>query len=497
VSSPKTNGREPVYLKLANALEGMIANRSLRPGERVPSVRQFSRQQNVSVPTALQAYATLETRGLIEARPKSGFYVRARLSDLIREPRMTFPATPRSIQLGVDDPVASLLADHADKRLVPLGAALPSAELLPGVRLARIVAAIGRRLGAESVGYDVSPGHESLRRELSRRSLDWGCALHADDFIVTVGATEAVSLALRAVCKPGDTVAVESPTYFGLASMLRELQLKALPIPVHSATGMDLDVMERALRKTRVAACVVIANFHNPIGFVMPDENKRRLVELCARRDIPLIEDDTYADLQHEGPRPRSLKAFGDADSIVLCGSYSKKLAPGFRVGYIAAGRWQPRVKALKQASTLSGALLPALAVAEFLKNGGYDRYLRAIRQAYRQQVDKMREAVVESFPPGIGLSRPKGGFLLWCELPSNVDAIQLAQQARAAGISIAPGPMFSPVGEVTNFIRINCGYPWSPQIERAVGVLGHLVARMAGRNNERAKRRNSEPTMS
>ena len=497
MSSPKTNGREPVYLKLANALEGMIANRSLRPGERVPSVRQFSRQQNVSVPTALQAYATLETRGLIEARPKSGFYVRARLSDLIREPRMTFPATPRSIQLGVDDPVASLLADHADKRLVPLGAALPSAELLPGVRLARIVAAIGRRLGAESVGYDVSPGHESLRRELSRRSLDWGCALHADDFIVTVGATEAVSLALRAVCKPGDTVAVESPTYFGLASMLRELQLKALPIPVHSATGMDLGVMERALRKTRVAACVVIANFHNPIGFVMPDENKRRLVELCARRDIPLIEDDTYADLQHEGPRPRSLKAFGDADSIVLCGSYSKKLAPGFRVGYIAAGRWQPRVKALKQASTLSGALLPALAVAEFLKNGGYDRYLRAIRQAYRQQVDKMREAVVESFPPGIGLSRPKGGFLLWCELPSNVDAIQLAQQARAAGISIAPGPMFSPVGEVTNFIRINCGYPWSPQIERAVGVLGHLVARMAGRNNERAKRRNSEPTMS
>jgi DNA-binding transcriptional MocR family regulator len=479
VSCSTANGKEPIYLKLANTLEGMIANRSLRPGERVPSVRQFSRQQDVSVPTALQAYATLETRGLIEARPKSGFYVRARRCDLIPEPQMSFPATPKSITLGSEDPVASLLADHADKRLVPLGAALPSAELLPGIKLARIMAAIGRRLGPDSIGYDMSPGHETLRRELSRRSLDWGCALQADDFIVTVGATEAVSLALRAICKPGDTVAVESPTYFGLASMLRELQLKALPIPVQSAEGMDLDVLEKALRKTRVAACVVIPNFHNPIGFVMPDENKRRLVELCAKRDIPLIEDDTYADLQHEGPRPRSLKAFDSADTTVLCGSYSKKLAPGFRVGYIAAGRWQPRVKALKLASTLSGALLPTLAIAEFLKTGGYDRYLRTVRQAYRQQVGKMREAVVESFPAGIGLSRPKGGFLLWCELPAKVDALKLAKQARDAGISIAPGPMFSPVGEFQNFIRINCGYPWDARIEHAVSVLGHLASQM------------------
>jgi DNA-binding transcriptional MocR family regulator len=203
------------------------------------------------------------------------------------------------------------------------------------------------------------------------------------------------------------------------------------------------------------------------------------LVELCARHDIPLIEDDTYADLQHEGPRPRSLKAFGCVDSIILCGSYSKKLAPGFRVGYIAAGRWLPRVKALKQTSTLSGALLPTLAIAEFLKNGGYDRYLRTIRQAYRHQTGKMKEAIVESFPAGIGLSRPKGGFLLWCELPAKVNAMALSEQARHAGISIAPGPMFSPVGDFQNFIRINCGCPWNAQIERAVGVLGHLVSRM------------------
>lgn len=467
----------PLYQQLADSLQGLIQDRSLRAGDRMPSVRQFSRQQRVSVPTALHAYVTLEARGLIEARPKSGFYVRAR--DLTPEP-MKSAAPPRIAELRDPDPVEFLLADYADPRLVPLGAALPSADLLPGIRLTRTMAAIGRRLGPASVGYDMTPGSAVFRRELARRSLDWGCALKADDFLVTVGATEALSLALRATCKPGDTVVVESPTYFGLGGMLRELRLKALPVPVDCAEGIDLDALERALRKTRAAACVLIPNFHNPIGFAMPDECKRRLVELCTERGVPLIEDDTYGDLQHEGPRPRCLKAFGAKDSVILCGSYSKKLAPGYRVGYIAAGRWHGRVQALKQTSTLNGALLPTLAVAEFLKNGGYDRYLRSVRQAYRGQVAQMKAAIAESFPAGTCLSRPKGGFLLWCELPGKADAIRLFKQAREAGISIAPGPLFSPSGDFRNFIRINCGYPWSARIERAIGTLGHLVRKQA-----------------
>lgn len=470
----------PLYQQLAGVLERMIATRSLRAGDRMPSVRQFGAQQRVSVPTALQAYVTLETRGLIEARPKSGFYVRARQSELTREPAPS-SATPKIIAVGTPAPIEALLADHANSKLAPLGAALPSPNLLPGVKLTRTMSAIGRRLGPHSIDYDMAPGHESLRRELARRSLDWGCALTADDFLVTVGGTEALSLALRAACRPGDTVVIESPTYFGLASMLRELQLKALPIPVHSSEGIDLDILEKSLRKTKVAACVVIPNVHNPIGYIMPEENKRRLLEICAARGVVIIEDDTYGDLQHEGRRACCLQALARDDSVILCGSFSKKLAPGFRVGFIAAGRWQARVRNLKLASTLNGALLPTLAIAEFLKNCGYDRYLRNVREAYRQQVAHMREAIVESFPEGVGLSRPKGGYLLWCELPKQVDAIELFQQAREDGISIAPGPLFSPTGDFRNFIRINCGYPWTPAIERAVGTLGHLVRKKSG----------------
>jgi DNA-binding transcriptional MocR family regulator len=469
----------PIYQRLAGLLEDMIQSRSLRAGDRMPSVRQFSSQQGVSVPTVLRAYVTLETRGLIEARPKSGFYVRARQADLTPE-SMKSAISSKITALENPDPLEALMADHANSKLVPFGAALPSADLLPGIKLTRTMAAIGRRLGANNVNYDATSGNEALRRELARRSLKWGCALHADDFIVTVGATEAVSLALRATCKPGDTVAVESPTYFGLASMVRELQLKALPIPVNCAVGIDLDALENALRKTRVATCVLIPNFHNPIGCAMPDERKRRLIEMCAERDVPIIEDDTYGDLQHEGARPRCLRAFDSEASVILCGSFSKTLAPGYRVGYIAAEKWQSRVRALKQTSTLNGALLPALAVAEFLKNGGYDRYLRSVRQAYHHQVAKMKEAIVESFPDGISLSRPKGGFVLWCELPGKVDAIKLFKQAREAGISIAPGPLFSPTGDFRNFIRINCGHPWNAPIERAVGILGHLVRKLS-----------------
>ena len=230
------------------------------------------------------------------------------------------------------------------------------------------------------------------------------------------------------------------------------------------------------LRRTRVSACIVNANFNNPVGSLMPDARKQQLVHLLATRGSPLIEDDVYGDLPHEGVRPRCLKAFDPDGTVILCSSYSKALAPGYRVGYVAGGRWHAPILALKRVTTLGSATLPTLAIAEFLRNGGYDRYLRSIRRAYRQQVERMRQAAVESFPDGIALSRPQGGFLLWCELPEAVDSMRLTQQARRAGISIAPGPLFSPTGGFRNFIRFNCGYPWSPASERAGVVRGHLA---------------------
>jgi DNA-binding transcriptional MocR family regulator len=471
----------PLYIQLADSLEGMITRRSLRPGDRVPSVRQFSREQRVSVPTALSAYVLLETRGLIEARPKSGFYVCAREADAIPSVLPSRPAAKVS-DLAHSDPLDLMISDEYSPDIVQFGSAIPSPEILPGVKVGRIIASVARRLGANGSNYDFAPGDQLLRREIARRSLAGGHTLGPDDFIVTVGGTESLHIALRATCQPGDTVIVESPTFFGLLRQLRELGLKALPIPVDPVTGLDLDAFARALAKTRVSACLLIPSYHNPMGFAMPDDRKRELVRLASSRGIPVIEDDIYGDIPHKGPRPRCLKAFDPEGTVILCSSFSKCIGPGYRIGYIAAGKWHARALALKRVMSMAGATIPTLAIAEFLRNGGYDRYLRSFREQCRQNVERMRQAIGESFPEEIRLSRPEGGFVLWCEMPRSVDSMELFYQCRSAGIAIAPGPLFSSDGGFKNFVRINCGYPWSPQIERAVGVLGHMVRGLAGK---------------
>jgi DNA-binding transcriptional MocR family regulator len=464
---------DPLYLQLADTLEDMIQRRSLRPGDRMPSLRQFSRQRRVSVPTALQAYTMLEDRGLVEVRPKSGFYVRARRADTLRPPSTGSPSS-RVADYSRLDPLTAILASQNAPDLVPLGVALPDPRILPEARMAREMSAAAKQLRRQYSSYDIPPGCPALRGELARRSLEWGCALAPDDFILTIGCTEALSLALRAVCEPGDTVVVESPTYFGLATVLQELRLKALPIPVDAVRGLDLDVLEQALRKTRVAACALIPTFHNPVGSCMSDEDKRRLCRMLARDEIPLIEDDIYGDLQHSGSRPRCLRAFDE--NVILCSSFSKTLAPGLRLGYVAPARWKERILRLKQMTTLANPGLPSFALAAYLREGGYERYLRRVRTIYRQQVNQMRELLVHAMPEGIALSKPQGGFVLWCELPPPLDALALSRRAQQEGISIAPGPLFSPRGEFANFMRINCGYQIDARIENAVMTLGKLA---------------------
>jgi DNA-binding transcriptional MocR family regulator len=478
----------PVYRQLADSLEALIRRRVFRPGDRLPSVRQFSREQRVSVPTALHAYATLEDRGWIEGRPKSGFYACSRLSDAI--PELLQAATvPRVSDLAQTDPLNLLQCDEYEPDTVPFGTAVPSPDLLPGLRLARTMAGVTRRLGAAGANYGPAQGALPLRREIARRAISAGLRIGPEDLVVTLGATEAIALALRAVCTPGDTVVVESPTFFGLLRQLREMGLKALPIPVHATEGIDLDALARALGKSRVSALLLVPNFHNPVGFAMPEARKQELVRLAASRNLPIIEDDIYGDMPHQGVRPRALKAFDPAGVVIHCSSYSKSIAPGYRVGYIAAGKWQERVLALKKIHSGGNPLLPTLAVAEFLRDGGYDRYLRSFREACRLQVAKMRDAIGHSFPEEIRLSRPAGGFILWCELSLRVDSMELFHRARAASIAIAPGSFFSSDGGFRNFIRINCGYPWNAKIERGVHVLGQLARELTVAGSTAAKR--------
>jgi DNA-binding transcriptional MocR family regulator len=467
-----------LYEQVADKIEKLIRTGTLRAGDRIPSVRRASAQHGVSITTAVQAYLELENRGLIEGRPKSGFFVRALLRDGVPEPAASQPR-PSVTLVGVGGLQSRLFDAARMPDVVPFGAAYPGPENLPVSKLSRIMASVARSAGARGVAYDMPPGSEQLRRQLARRSLDWGTNLSSDEIITTCGGSEALMLCLRAVTKPGDVVAVESPTYFGVLQQIEELRLKALEIPMHPRDGMQIDVLERALKSRRIAACLAVPNFNNPLGSLMPDENKRRLVELLARHDVPLIEDDINGPLNHAGFRPHVAQSFDKTGRVMLCGAFSKTIAPGYRVGWVAPGRYYEKVKALKLSNTLATASLPQLAIAEFVANGGYDHHLRALRRNFAGQIERMSKAIAGAFPKGIKLTRPAGGFVLWIELPANVSSLQLHELALAQKISIAPGPMFSASGQFENFIRVSCGHPWSPQIERALGILGKLVKKL------------------
>jgi DNA-binding transcriptional MocR family regulator len=368
-----------------------------------------------------------------------------------------------------------LMGDPRNKDFVPLGAAIPNPDLLPVDKLTRsLKSAVGRHK-LQSALYDLLPGHKGLRMQIARRAMTAGCLLSPDEIVTTQGATEAVNLCLRAVCRPGDTVAVESPTFYGFLQIIESLGLHALEIPTHPDHGISLDALAYAIEHNRISACLLVSNFSNPLGCAMPEENKKGLVELLASHDIPLIEDDIYGDLCFDEDRPSVAKAVDKKGLVLLCSSFSKTIAPGYRVGWVAPGQFQSQVERLKVLNNLATSTPTQLAMADFLSNGGYDHHLRKMRKVYRHQTTAMAQAVIKYFPEGTRVTRPSGGFVLWVELPEHVDSLKMYEGALSAGITIAPGPIFSAKQKFRNFVRLNAGF-WSERIEGAVATLGQLA---------------------
>lgn len=468
-----------LYQELAARLAEAIYAGSLRAGDRLPSVRRVSEQHSVSIATAVQAYRALENQRLIEARPKSGYFVLPRPRKLA-EPAPSRPPT-RSRFVGVNQFVMEYLACSQLPGVAPLGCATPSEELYPAEKLLRLAAAIARRQRNVASRYVMDTGNVRLKSAIARRAVEFGCSLAPQDIVVTNGCTEALNLALRAVARPGDTIALESPTYFTLLQIIESLGMKALEVPTHPREGISLEALDLATQKPgAVQAALVISNFSNPLGSLMPEEKKRKLVQLLDSRGIPLIEDDIYGDTYFGRSRPFVAKAFDSGGSVLLCSSFSKSLAPGLRIGWIAPGRFQQQVELLKFINSIATPELPQLAIAEFMANGGYDHHLRRLRAAFANQVQRTSEAVAEYFPAQCRITQPAGGFVLWVEMPPAVDAVRLFELAREACIAVAPGPMFTNTGRFRNFMRLNCGNIWSAQIERAIMRLGEMCKRLA-----------------
>jgi DNA-binding transcriptional MocR family regulator len=468
-----------LYLQISDKIGKQIRQQTLITGKKLPSVRALSQEQGISLSTAFKAYSQLEMEGLIEARPKSGYYVRY-------TPAKSFKQDPKKTQIPstevvtAEDMIARVYHNIAEEGVLKLSIAAPGLSLLPQAKLNKSMMEAIRQSASSGIHYEDVQGNHNLRKHLANQAFSWGGSISPDDIVTTNGCMEALAFCLRAVTRPGDLVAIESPTYFGIFGLIQSLGLHIVEIPGDPLEGLDLGYLKEVILTQPPKVCLFVPTFSNPLGYCLSNEKKQDLVNLLADHEIPLIEDDIYGELYFGKARPRTCKSYDKKGLVMLCSSISKSLAPGYRVGWCIPGKFIKKILQLKFNNTLSSVTVTQAAIAHFFETGRYDLHMRKLRKELHTQCLRYTQSIVEYFPANIKISQPCGGYVLWIALPKAVDAFKLFQEAMKQQISIAPGQIFSIGGSYTNFIRISFGLPYDSSINKSLKALGNLVGRLA-----------------
>jgi DNA-binding transcriptional MocR family regulator len=465
-----------LYEELANSIAQSIQEGILCRGDKLPSVRHASLKRNVSASTVFQAYYLLEARGLIVARERSGYYVSGGATGISPSPEPLSEVNEESTQVDVSELVFEVLESIRARNIVPLGSAFPSPLLFPMAKLAKAMASSVKVMDPWQSVDNLSLGDASLRRQIALRYMIDGLNVPTDEIVITNGALEALNLCLMAVTRPGDAVLIESPTFYAALQSIERIGLRAVEVPSHPRDGIDLKAMEWALKHHKPKACWLMTNFQNPLGSLLADAKKKALVALLSQYQVPLIEDDVYGELYFGDKRPAPAKAFDKEGLVMHCSSFSKCLAPGYRVGWVATGRYAQSIERLKLTTTLSASVPAQAALALYLLKGGYDKHLRNLRHTLLVNQIKFIETIERCFPKGTRLTPPQGGYFLWMKLPDGVNALEVHRRALANGISIAPGPIFSAQKGFTDYIRLNYGHLWDMRTEASLATLGAIV---------------------
>ncbi len=465
------------YEELAEAIAKSIRDDVLKPGEKLPSVRETSKKRGISPSTVFEAYYLLEARGLITTRPRSGYYVNSSAKKLRPLAESKTEGLVKQQEIDVSELVFEVMEATRSRSSVPFGSAFPSPVLFPMAKLAKTMSTTVQKMDPWRTVEDLGPGDNELRRQIALRYRIDGIDAPVEEIIITNGALEGLNLCLAAVTRPGDTILIESPTFYGALQSIERNGLKAVEVPSHPDQGIDLDIFEEMIELYKPKACWVMTNFQNPLGSLMPDTNKKRLVEIITKNQLPLIEDDVYGELYFDDKRPTPTKTYDTEGLILHCSSFSKTMAPGYRIGWVSAGRFAKQVERLKLSTSITTSIPAQQTIANYLAKGGYDRHLRQLRHLLILQQLRYLKSVEQYFPEETRISRPHGGYFFWIELPKNVDALKLHRTALNNGISIAPGPIFSAQRRFKNFIRLNYGHEWDEQVDDALAILGKLIA--------------------
>jgi len=465
--------KEVLYLKIARVIEEQIVSETLRLGDKLPSIRTIQKIYDVSINTAKQAFLELESRSLIEPRPKSGYFVSKNSRRKFSLPSVG-ELKDSNDEKQPEDLISKVFNTLGNKEIAQFSLGVPDKSMLPVAKLNKGIINVVRSMGDGGTSYEPAQGCLNLRRSVAKWSLVLDGRLTEDDIVTTSGTINAIFHCLMAVTKPGDSVAIESPVYFGILQTIQFLGLKAIEIPTHPITGVDLDAVKKVL--PQVAACCFVTNFSNPLGCLMPEANKRELVAMLTEYNVPLIEDDLYGNLFFGTTRPVPCKAFDKAGIVMWCGSVSKTLAPGYRVGWVAPGRYKERIIRQKLLQTISTPALYQEVIADFMEHGRFDHHLRSLRNRLYSNCLHFQRAIEDYFPDHTKISQPQGGFMLWLELDKKIDTARLFDTAIKQNISFAPGRMFTQHDQYNNCMRINFALNWNERLDFDLKRLGRIV---------------------
>ncbi|MBO9728682.1 MAG: PLP-dependent aminotransferase family protein [Chitinophaga sp.] len=467
--------RDFIYDEIANGIAGQIKSGILKPGDRLSSVRELCEKHRISMNTAKRVFLELEAQSLIYAKPQSGYFVSQLPYSKLPLPAMSRPSAMASMN-EPDELVSAVYANMGNDRLTLFSQGAPAAALLPLARLKKEVMQATLTHNGGTV-YEPLQGNLKLRNAIATRALTWGGHLHEDDLITTAGGMSAISFCLMALGKPGDTVAVESPGFPGTLQLIRSLGLKVLELPTHPTTGVQLSALKAAIPRMNI--CLLVPNFNTPLGSCMPDEQKRAVVALLEEHGIPLIEDDIYGDLYFDTQRPKCCKAYDKTGNVLWCSSVSKTLAPGYRVGWVAPGKYKEKLLQLKLVHTITATTLMQEAVGNFLKTGKYEQHLRQLRRTLQENYHHYVQTIAQYFPEGTKTSRPQGGLAIWVAFDERINTAELYDLAIKHRISIAPGRMFTLQDQYTHCMRLNFGMPWSEEVKSKLKQLGRMAKQL------------------
>ncbi|WP_428229388.1 PLP-dependent aminotransferase family protein [Flavobacterium sp.] len=465
--------KEVLYLKIANIIQEQIFSETLKIGDKLPSIRTLQKLHNVSLNTIKQSFLELESKSLIESRPKSGFYISKTSNRKLSIPSMNKLKLSEK-QTSSDDLITKVFNSVNDKSITRFSLGVPDPSLLPLAKLNKGVVKAVRNLEESGAGYEPVQGSINLRRNLAKWSFVLEGKLTEDDFVTTSGAINAIYNCLMAVTKRGDTIAIESPAYFGIIQMAQTMGLNIIELPTHPTTGVDLDALKKVIHK--ISVCCFMSNFSNPLGSLMPDENKEELVKLLTHHDIPLIEDDLYGNLFFGTSRPKPCKYYDEAGIVMWCGSVSKTLAPGYRVGWVAPGKFKEKIIRQKMVQTVSSPSLYQEVIADFLEHGRYDHHLRNFRNTLYTNSLHFQRTIEDHFPENTKISQPQGGSFLWLELDKRIDTALLYDTAIRQKIGFVPGRIFTQHDQYNNCMRLNFALEWKEKVALDLKRLGQLI---------------------